>query len=321
MSEVINGYNLMAPLHNNNAGFSCWTFASKDEKEYFLKQFLNPAYPTDETLSKELRDTLLRICGEYETKMRSYYNAINDASDGNLVRIKEFFRCDSRYYITTERVVGKRINPEELQNYPYVKRLQLCKAVAHAIMGLHAAHIVHSDIKWDNVIIRETATGNLTGKIIDFDDGFFETEPPTDGEELRCDQVYVSPEGFMFMFGENARLSCKMDVFALGVLFHQYLAGKLPQFDDVNYESVCDALLDDAPVTLDESLPPKIRTLISKMIEVDPDKRISAQKVYEALAGPAPAPKKPEVEPVKTTTTTTRMYKNPKDAFKPAKDR
>ena len=231
MAEVINGYNLMAPLGNNNAGFSCWTFALRDGKEYFLKEFMNPAYPMDESISPELRGKIIRICEEYEKKMKKIYGEINRVSDGNLVRIKEFFRCDSRYYVTTERVVGKKLTPEELQEYPFETRLMLCRTVAHAVMKLHEAHIVHSDIKWDNVIIKETADGKLTGKVIDVDDGFFESDPPREGEELRGDQVYLAPESCLFMCGEPARLSCKLDVFALGILFHQYLTGELPEFD------------------------------------------------------------------------------------------
>ncbi len=330
MAEVINGYILMAPLANNNAGFSCWTYALRDGKEYFLKEFMNPAYPVDTAISEEQRGKILRICEGYEERMKRFYGEINRVSDGNLLRIKEFFRCDSRYYITTERVIGKKLTPKSLQNYTFETRLLLCKTVAHAVMKLHEAHIVHSDIKWDNVIIKETTGGNLTGKVIDIDDGFFESDPPHEGEELRGDQVYLAPESCLFMCGEPSKLSCKLDVFALGILFHQYLTGELPEFDVENEEYIFNALLNEAPVTVSAKIPEKYRKILSRMLDVDPDRRISSAEVFAAL-NDRDVVKKDSVPDADTDVRVTAgsfagavdgsIMADPKSAFRPARDR
>lgn len=42
----------------------------------------------------------------------------------------------------------------------------MCKIIAHAVKGLHDAHIVHADIKENNILLKQTKTGNLIGKII-----------------------------------------------------------------------------------------------------------------------------------------------------------
>ena len=47
MEDVMNEYELLAPFQNKNAGFSRWTYAVKDKKAYFLKEFLNPVYPME----------------------------------------------------------------------------------------------------------------------------------------------------------------------------------------------------------------------------------------------------------------------------------
>ena len=47
MSEMINGYELLQPLQNQNAGFCKWTFVRRYGHEYFLKEFVDPVYPEE----------------------------------------------------------------------------------------------------------------------------------------------------------------------------------------------------------------------------------------------------------------------------------
>ena len=54
MGEVLNGYKLLAPFQNRDAGFSRWTTGEKDGKVYFIKEFLNPVYPADSSLSEQI---------------------------------------------------------------------------------------------------------------------------------------------------------------------------------------------------------------------------------------------------------------------------
>ena len=62
----MNQYELLEPFDNKNAGFSRWTCANKNGRTYFLKEFLDPVYPTEESLSSELCQQRIRECEEYE---------------------------------------------------------------------------------------------------------------------------------------------------------------------------------------------------------------------------------------------------------------
>ncbi|MGN1165607.1 MAG: protein kinase [Lachnospiraceae bacterium] len=283
MSEIINQYELLAPFQNKNAGFSRWTYATRKNKDYFLKEFLDPVYPTDESISLDLRRQRILDCEEYEVKKRSLYEAVNNASDGNMVRIFEFFRFDNHYYIATERIVAQKIPMAVMQAVPFENRLLLCKTIAHEMMNLHKAHVVHADIKENNIIIKQTEEGKLVGKIIDFDASFFEDDPPRDEDELGGDQVYLAPEACQFICGDSVELTCKIDVFALGLLFHQYLTGKMPEFDTDEYDYAFDAVLDDQQLQLAPELSPHLQMMIKGMLECDPEKRLSMDKVYSIL--------------------------------------
>lgn len=71
-----------------------------------------------------------------------------------------------------------------------------------------------------------------------------DNDPPKYEDELGGDQVYLAPEACKFMCGEPVELTCKIDVFSLGIIFHQILAGVLPWFDSEQYDYVFEAVLD-----------------------------------------------------------------------------
>ena len=118
--EVINGYRLTEPFHNKNAGFCKWTFAQKNGEQYFIKQFLDPIYPQDPSLSEQIRQYKIEDCRFFETEKMKICIAVNSASDGNLVRISELFRSGAHYYLTMPAVVNETVKLEELSNYSFV---------------------------------------------------------------------------------------------------------------------------------------------------------------------------------------------------------
>lgn len=283
MGEKFNDYELLEPFQNQDAGFSRWTYAKRKGKTYFLKEFLNPVYPDEHSLSEVTRKGKIKDCEEYAKLQCLLYEKVNKASDGNIVRIFEFFRCDSHYYISTAKVDAVSMDFSEIAALPMEKKLLLCKTIAHSIQNLHAEHIVHADLKHNNILIQKTTTGQYVGKIIDFDCSFFERKPPVSDDELGGDQVYFAPEACQFLFEEPVKLTCKMDIFALGLLFHQYLTGDLPDFNHEEYDYAHEAVLEGETLQLSSSLPFPIKALIDKMLECDAKKRISAKDIFREL--------------------------------------
>lgn len=305
MEDKISEYQLLAPLQNKDAGFSRWTYAKKNGQDYFLKEFLNPIYPDQESLSERLRQNLISNCQKFESKKAHLYQTIDEVSDGNLVRIFEFFRYDSHYYIAMPKITGEKLSFKEIAKLPFQERIILCRTAARSLMKMHNAHIVHSDIKDSNVLLHRTKTGKLTAKIIDFDCSFFENDPPQKEEDLGGDQIYLSPEACQFFCGEEANLTCKMDIFALGLLFHQYLTGDLPYFDHTEYDYAHEAVLDDSPLVVSNGLQNSLRSMIERMLEKDPENRIDIISVFNLLGvylketDPVvkPTPSKPKYDP------------------------
>ncbi len=285
MGKIMNNYELLMDFQSQNAGFSQWTYARKNGKFYFLKKFLDPVYPSDDSLSEKLKSSLIKSCEKYEKQNSKFYDKISEIVDGNVVKIIEFFRYDSHYYIATERIDSEKISMEEVAELPLEDRELLCITLAHSLLQLHCKKIIHSDIKADNVMLKKTAGDKLVCKLIDFDCGFFEDNPPENEEELCGDQVYLSPEACLFMCGEETKLTTKMDVFAAGILFHQYLTGQLPRFNEEEYYYAHEAVLDEQELELSDNLSEKHRELIKKMLLCNPNERCDMKEVFETLTG------------------------------------
>ena len=336
--EKINGYTLDAPLKNDNSGTSKWGFARRFLRTYFIKEFLTPVYPLDTAaLSPETIARRRAACDAFECAKVTLYNRINSASRGSLVRIEEFFRSGSRYYIVTERVKTDEAAPPDPAALPFSERITLCRSVAFAFQCLHQGGVVHGDVKPGNILLYRLPSGRCAAKVIDFDCSFLAEMPPKNGDELGCDLLYLAPEALMLMQGAEVTLGPEIDVFALGLVFHEYLTGQLPEFDADTFGYPCGAALagmqmaeeapaeemsDDAatPETagaaepaprllkVDETLPPEVRELLEGMLEPDPEKRLTLaqvsselKKLAEPPAAPSPEPE-PKPEPVSEST-------------------
>ena len=105
--------------------------------------------------------------------------------------------------------------------------LQACEAIAEA----HSLGIVHRDLKPANIFIIRRRDGTESAKVLDF--GISKTtDPATTGPEMAMTSTkaimgspyYMSPEQLM-----SARnVDAGTDIWALGVVLYELLAGRLP---------------------------------------------------------------------------------------------
>ena len=279
--KVINGYVIEGNLKTDNSGFSKWAFARKNETDYFIKEFLAPVYPVDESLlGPEMTARKRKICEKYENRASLLYSTLNEASDGNLVNICEFFRCDTKYYITMEKING--IGWENIENLCEGEKIRLCRILAHSVFRLHEKGIIHGDLKPENILLKRMESGAVTAKLIDFDNCFWESEVLSANKEIHGDPVYFAPETVRAIASEeDKQLSAKIDVFALGLIFHQILTGELPDFDHNKYHYVFESLLDKGEIRLHGSISSGNRMILEKMLEPASEKRISLAEFLE----------------------------------------
>lgn len=296
--EMLGSFELTTPLSNQDSGFSVWGFARREGNEYFVKQFLSPIYPDDDKVSSPERIAKkIKQCRKFEQEKLELYRALNDNSDGNAMRVLEFFRVGSHYYIATKKLIGPPIEIETIARMKLETKRVLCATIAHAIASFHTGGLVHADLKHTNIMFVHSRSGNLTAKVIDFDSSFLESNPPQPGDEIVGDQIYFSPEACLSIWGEDVPLTCKMDVFAMGVLFHQYITGELPHYNK-EYFYPGEAVANGEKLVLSDKLPEQYRELFLQMLDADPEKRPTAHQIFLKFADrPEPVPVVRKEEP------------------------
>ena len=85
-------------------------------------------------------------------------------------------------------------------------------------------------------------------------------------------------------------LTCKMDVFALGVLFHQYFTGEVPGFDTSLGFYIGEAVARGGKAIVSEAIPADVRCLLERMLDGDTNQRPTAREVHEAFMERPSAP-------------------------------
>jgi serine/threonine protein kinase len=283
--DILHEYKLLQDF--TMVGQCRWTFASKGGEEFFLKEFLEPIYPLPSAPgSEKTKDFQRKQCEEFE----KHHTAIKDAlkgksvKGGNLVITLDFFREDARFYKVTARVIVAGVDISAISALPLDKRIIVLLTVANSLKLLHQSDIVHGDLKPDNILINKTEAGMYVAKLIDFDSSYFSKKPPA---EVVGDPVYYSPElGFYIEFPEkrNPRdLQIQSDIFALGLIYHQYLTGELPGYNTAKYKYAYAAVSDGAKLAVNDAVPPKLRALLSVMLRKEYSRRPDISQIMFCL--------------------------------------
>lgn len=165
----------------------------------------------------------------------------------------------------------------------------VCDAAHHA----HQKGVIHRDLKPANILVEDhagdsarTGTGELPGvqpKILDFGvarlvepDGAMGTMR-TDPGQIIGTLAYMAPEQIK---GDVDRIDTRADVYALGVILYELLAGRLPFA--VKGKSIAEAarvIEDQEPTALgaiDRALRGDAETIVAKAMEKDPERRYAS---------------------------------------------
>lgn len=166
---------------------------------------------------------------------------------------------------------------------PVPEALRIVRVMAGALQAIEASHVVHRDIKSDNILFTAAGVPVLTDLGIAHrtrqkSDSF--STLTMDGTMIGT-PAYMAPEQAM-----NARTAdIRADIYSLGVVLFEMLTGRLPYADCSTMETLA-RLMRGVPVpdvrTLRSTLPDGVATLVRRMCA--PRKALRLQNTAQLFA-------------------------------------
>ena len=284
--DVIGGYRVITKP--NVGGWCTWAFAERGGVRYFIKEFKDPKWPSPTSAGNEASKAARRAeCEEFERRQRRVTELLNPTAvgGGNLVTAVDFGRFGTTtYYKITEAIQAESAG--DLTRYTPRQRAVVMRTLCQSIKLLHRARIVHGDLKPENIMLQKASEGDLyTAKLIDFDDAY-ETGDPPPSDEIRGDQLYVAPEWLRYVKQDPAvkpaDLTTKTDIFSLGLIFHVYICGALPEIG--GYGLPAEAVWAGTAPRLSPRLHPAMAALLGLMLTEKPGDRPRVEDVISRLS-------------------------------------
>lgn len=142
------------------------------------------------------------------------------------------------------------------------KAVEMIDGILAGLEFLHSRKIIHRDLKPDNVLLQ-----GETPRLADFGiSRVLRTTMTSSSINLAGTPYYMAPESF------DKKRNEQTDIWAVGVILYEILAGKRP-FEDDNLINLVSSIATKEPQPLPESIPNWLKDVIKKALSKSPEHR------------------------------------------------
>ncbi len=237
---------------------------------------------TDSRLGRQV--ALKRLPEGQTPSMRERFlreaKALAVLNDPRIVQIFDILEEEGDVWIVMEYVRGRTLSQMiERHALAPTQAVALATQIAAGLAAAHEAGLVHRDLKSSNVIVTEQGSP----KILDF--GIAKQMQDGSTRLSAVGQVIGTPYA---MSPEQARgrpVDARSDLFSLGVLLYQMIAG-MPPFRGATKEETVAMILRDTPEPIEAHCPEiaqPLARLIEHLLEKEPGDRPESARAVEAL--------------------------------------
>ncbi|CAD8204223.1 unnamed protein product [Paramecium pentaurelia] len=186
-----------------------------------------------------------------------------------IVKALEVFQDDQNYNMIIEFISGIDLQ-EDISNAKFTeeKASKIINQLLLAIGYIHHQGVVHRDIKPENILYQYN-NGNDWIKLIDFGISTKIKKNKKLSSQLGS-MYFMAPEIFQKDYGKQ------IDIWACGVTLF-YMVHKRYPFIGKTDQEMKNAII-SGHFTFDQGISPELKSLLSKMLQVNPNKRITAQQ-------------------------------------------
>jgi serine/threonine protein kinase len=190
-------------------------------------------------------------------------------------------------YFVMERLAG-----EDLRSVlghggrlPPVRVAELGIDACYGLAALHSAGLVHRDLKPENLFVTSGDDGRDVVKLLDLGVAKVLGENATAPGSVIGTARYMAPE----QVGEDGAVGPPADIFALGVILYEALAGRVP-FDGDTFERVVFKIMTTTPDSLAQTCPeapPALVEAVERALSKSPAGRYPSAVAFAATLAQA----------------------------------
>ena len=206
---------------------------------------------------------------KFVTKFRGEAQAIAGISHPNIVGIYDVGEENGMYYIVMELVDGITLKKyiEEKGKLSVKEAVGIALQIANGLEAAHSNHIIHRDVKPQNILIARDGTAKVT------DFGIAKVASSNTITANAMGSVhYISPEQARGGYSDE-----KSDIYSLGVTMYEMLSGTLP-FNGESAVAIALAHIQEEAVplaALDATIPKGISNIVNKCMQKKTELRYS----------------------------------------------
>jgi serine/threonine-protein kinase len=279
IGRVLNDrFRILAPLGSGGMGKVYKAVQTPLDRVVALK-ILNPNFPAEKDPAFKRRFFLE---ASLTSKLRH----------PNTVTVIDYGQTeDGIYFIAMEYMEGQTLAEVLAQEkaLPWRRVADVAQQICRSLREAHKLGVIHRDLKPANVMLLNEADHDMV-KVLDFGlvKSFLASDGANGDPEVTQNGVFLgSPQ---YMAPEQARnvADPRSDVYSLGILIYQMLAGR-PPFLGKDYLEVIFQHMKEMPRPIHEAnpssdAPPAVEALVVKCLQKDPPARFqSMDEVLDAL--------------------------------------
>ncbi len=191
----------------------------------------------------------------------------------NLCIVHEIGESEQGLYLAMPLYPGETLRDRLSREHvlPPAEALEIVRQMTTGLASAHAAGIVHRDLKPGNVMLLPDGTV----KVLDFGLAKIRDISLTKSHATLGTIGYVSPEQI-----RGDRVDGRTDLWAIGVMLHEMLAGATP-FGGEHEMSILHGVLHEEPSRISQmnpDLPPAFDEMISALLQKNPEDRYQSAK-------------------------------------------